>query len=78
MELGLHSTNIPAHILDSDHSKDEIVAILCTIIILDRQWSSATGLPTHFPEGSFDKTLVATVSSFKIFSVHFLPETNLT
>jgi hypothetical protein len=48
MELGFHSRDVPERVLESDPERDEIVAITCSIIILDRQWSVATGLPTHF------------------------------
>lgn len=62
MELGLHSADVPRYILESGHERKDIANILCSVIILDRQWSSASGLPTHFQESSFDKGLIATVS----------------
>jgi hypothetical protein len=68
MELGLHSQEDFRHVLEFGQQREEAVALLCSVIVLDRQWSAATGLPTHFHESSFDKSLTSKVSG-QIYSL---------
>lgn len=63
LELGLHSRDVPEHILGTEHERSQVVAIICTTIVLDRQWSAATGLPTHFQESHFHQAMKSSVSS---------------
>ncbi|KAH7354504.1 hypothetical protein B0T11DRAFT_321207 [Plectosphaerella cucumerina] len=63
LELGLHSHEVPDHILSSDQERTRVIAIICTTIVLDRQWSAATGLPTHFRESHFHHAMKSSVES---------------
>ncbi|KAM5350837.1 hypothetical protein ACJ41O_007342 [Fusarium nematophilum] len=59
MELGLHSRDAFQPGLE-DHSRQHEVAILsCSILILDRQWSAAAGLPSNFQESDFEMARVS-------------------
>ncbi|KAK7403436.1 hypothetical protein QQX98_010802 [Neonectria punicea] len=63
MELGLHNGDVSKHILTSDAQRQEAAIVVCSIIVLDRQWSAATGLPKNFQDSSFDPppvTLIVT------------------
>ncbi|KAJ9148692.1 Zn(2)-C6 fungal-type DNA-binding domain protein [Pleurostoma richardsiae] len=55
MELGLHNRDVARHVLSSEKQWSEYAAITASIVILDRQWSAATGLPTHFANSDFDQ-----------------------
>ncbi|KAF9888277.1 hypothetical protein FE257_008847 [Aspergillus nanangensis] len=57
MELGLHSRDASQHFLHWNQQPDAITTIVCSVIVLDRQWSAATGLPTNFHDASFDDSL---------------------
>lgn len=61
MELGLHNSEVSRHILASETLRAEAANITCSIIILDRQWSAATGLPAHFQESMFEPNLQSAV-----------------
>lgn len=66
MELGLHNGDVSKHILTSEVERQEAAIVMCSIIVLDRQWSAATGLPKNFQDSNFDPlpcTLVI-ISSF--------------
>ncbi|KAK0388024.1 LOW QUALITY PROTEIN: hypothetical protein NLU13_4268 [Sarocladium strictum] len=63
LELGLHSRDFPEHLLSPDCDRAQITAIICTTIVLDRQWSAATGLPTHFQESHFKSAMKSPVES---------------
>lgn len=41
MELGLHNQNVSQQYPDED--QDELAAICCSLIVLDRQWNAASG-----------------------------------
>lgn len=62
MELGLHSRDVPHHILRSDRKRTEVVAIICSTYVLDRQFSAATGLPTTFQQSFFQQALKSQAS----------------
>ncbi|KAH8655851.1 hypothetical protein BX600DRAFT_470426 [Xylariales sp. PMI_506] len=57
MELGLHDRNVARHALHSEQQRVEHAVLVSTIATLDRQWSAATGLPTHFGNSHFDQNL---------------------
>ncbi|KAH0422033.1 fungal specific transcription factor domain-containing protein [Colletotrichum camelliae] len=63
LELGLHSRDVPEHILGSERERVQVIAVICTTIVLDRQWSAATGLPTHFQESHFHQAMKSSVES---------------
>ncbi|KAL4938373.1 hypothetical protein BDV06DRAFT_226055 [Aspergillus oleicola] len=63
LELGLHSRDAREYMLLSDRECSEVVAVTCTTIVLDRQWSAATGLPTHFQESHFHRALKSSIES---------------
>ncbi|KAF4916576.1 hypothetical protein CGCF415_v000601 [Colletotrichum fructicola] len=63
LELGLHSRDVPEHILGSERERVQVIAVICTTIVLDRQWSAATGLPTHFQELHFHQAMKSSVKS---------------
>ena len=62
MELGFHNGEVSQHLLGSDAQREEAWILTSNIVILDRQWSSATGLPTHFNESSFSPIPLSSVS----------------
>ncbi|RMJ17553.1 hypothetical protein BHE90_006297 [Fusarium euwallaceae] len=53
MELGFHNGEVSEHLLESNTQREEAWTLISCIVIIDRQWSSATGLPTHFNNSSF-------------------------
>lgn len=59
MELGLHTSESIA--LIPGQERRTLGIVLSSIIVLDRQWSAATGLPIHFLDGSFDRKLLSEV-----------------
>lgn len=65
MELGLHRKDILRHFVREDSQHTEIKALLWSIVILDRQWSAASGLPQNFQESdfAFEKGMEPPVSS---------------
>ncbi|KAI6781168.1 uncharacterized protein J7T54_002524 [Emericellopsis cladophorae] len=54
MELGFHNGEVSKHILVSEAQKREVAVVTASVVILDRQWSAATGLPPNFQDSSFD------------------------
>ncbi|EWZ28351.1 hypothetical protein FOZG_17991 [Fusarium oxysporum Fo47] len=56
MELGFHNSDMWNHILKTDSQRKEASTIMCSVIILDRQWSAMTGLPANFPNAAFSFT----------------------
>jgi hypothetical protein len=62
MELGFHNSDMLHHILKTDSQRREASAIMCSVIILDRQWSAMTGLPANFPNAAFSLTPIFIVS----------------
>jgi len=54
LELGLHNRDVSDHVLRSRRQREEIITLTCSIIILDRQWSASTGLPSNFQDSPFD------------------------
>ena len=62
MELGFHNSDMLNHILKTDPQRREASAIMCSVIILDRQWSAMTGLPANFPNATFSLTPTFIVS----------------
>ncbi|KAF4969114.1 hypothetical protein FZEAL_10290 [Fusarium zealandicum] len=62
MELGLHNAEVFQHTLKSDAQRTEACTLVGSVVILDRQWSYATGLPTHFHETSFSSISTSSVS----------------
>ncbi|KAK0382773.1 hypothetical protein NLU13_9869 [Sarocladium strictum] len=63
MELGLHNREVVQHVLSSERMRAEVANITCSILVLDRQWSAATGLPPHFRESTFEQNLQAAVNN---------------
>lgn len=63
MELGLHTREILNQLIESEQEREEIATLISSVIVLDRQWSAATGLPTNFRESSFDAALSSHVST---------------
>lgn len=54
MELGLHSEKAAQECLDGDEKQIALATLSCTLLIIDRQWSAATGLPANFKESDFE------------------------
>lgn len=54
MELGLHRQDVARHVLSTDEQWAEYTIIATSALVLDRQWSAATGLPTNFSNSDFD------------------------
>lgn len=66
MELGLHDTDASqAHPgQNPGHDYENLGAVLCSLIVLDRQWSTASGLPPNFQLTDFEipvKTFVCCI-----------------
>ncbi|KAH8707127.1 hypothetical protein GQ44DRAFT_777517 [Phaeosphaeriaceae sp. PMI808] len=57
MELGLHRRDVHQQLLRDESQHAEISALLWSIVVLDRQWSAATGLPQNFQESDFDQAM---------------------
>ncbi|KAJ6279570.1 hypothetical protein J3E71DRAFT_393591 [Bipolaris maydis] len=57
MELGLHRRDVHCHLLRDEKQRTGISALIWSIVILDRQWSAATGLPQNFQESDFDQSI---------------------
>ncbi|KAH9242566.1 hypothetical protein K456DRAFT_1743743 [Colletotrichum gloeosporioides 23] len=53
MELGFHNGVMSEDMLDSRAQRTEVWALMSSIVILDRQWSAAAGLPRNFQESAF-------------------------
>ncbi|KAH8703032.1 hypothetical protein BGW36DRAFT_457402 [Talaromyces proteolyticus] len=70
MELGLHTREIPNQLIESEQEREEIATLISSVIVLDRQWSAATGLPTNFRECSFDAALSIYVTSPYLKAMH--------
>lgn len=62
MEMGLHNVDASQQYPDEDQSHAEVVAISCTLIILDRNWSAASGLPPNFQVTDFELATKSSVS----------------
>lgn len=54
MELGIHSHNHSRHHHETEEQEHQLAVLSCTILIVDRQWSAGTGLPSNFKETDFD------------------------
>ncbi|RBR11049.1 uncharacterized protein FIESC28_09194 [Fusarium coffeatum] len=63
MELGLHNAEVFKHTLKSETERTEACTLVSSIVILDRQWSYATGLPIHFHEKSFSSISTSSVKN---------------
>lgn len=72
MEIGLHSRDVYQQYLETDEQQEEAEIISTSLIVLDRQWSAATGLPSNFQLSDFDYADASSVS-FTVSSVT-LPE----
>lgn len=62
MELGLHRQDAHQHLTENERQREEISALVWSIVILDRQWSAATGLPQNFHDSDFDQAIEPPVS----------------
>jgi hypothetical protein len=72
MDLGFHNSDILNHILKTDSQRKEASAIMCSVIILDRQWSAMTGLPTNFPNAAFSPMSIYIVSHLALLLTVYL------
>ncbi|KAF4446667.1 hypothetical protein F53441_9709 [Fusarium austroafricanum] len=63
MELGLHNAEVFRHTVKTEAQRIEACTLISSIVILDRQWSYATGLPTHFQETSFSSISTSSVKN---------------
>ncbi|RGP61378.1 activator of stress 1 [Fusarium longipes] len=63
MELGLHNAEVFKHTVKSEAQRTEACTLVSSIVILDRQWSYATGLPIHFHETSFSSISTSSVKN---------------
>ncbi|KAL6244791.1 hypothetical protein RBB50_008319 [Rhinocladiella similis] len=62
MELGLHNQEMSQHCLENDEQRTAVVNLSCSILVLDRQWSAAAGLPNNFQESDFDAAIISAVT----------------
>jgi hypothetical protein len=63
LELGLHSIDCLQHFFKLECQRAQIMTIVSSIVVLDRQWSASSGLPTHFNDAHFDLSLTSSVST---------------
>ncbi|KAI7767302.1 hypothetical protein LZL87_009704 [Fusarium oxysporum] len=63
MELGLHNAEVFRHTVKTEAQRTEACTLISSIVILDRQWSYATGLPTHFQDKSFSSMSTSSVKN---------------
>lgn len=76
MEIGLHSRDVYQQYLETDEQQEEAEIISTSLIVLDRQWSAATGLPSNFQLSDFDYADASSVS-YTVSSPHF-PDADVT
>ncbi|KAH8880204.1 hypothetical protein GQ53DRAFT_737400 [Thozetella sp. PMI_491] len=57
MELGLHRQDTRFHMLQDKREQTQLINTLWNIVVLDRQWSCAAGLPQNFQDSDFAKSL---------------------
>ncbi|KAJ4856772.1 fungal specific transcription factor domain-containing protein [Trichoderma breve] len=57
MELGIHRREIFHQLFNIPSQRDKVGSTIWTIVVLDRQWSCALGIPQNFQESDFDKRL---------------------
>lgn len=57
MEMGLHRQDAIVHMIKDEAERSEVVNILWNMVVLDKQWSCAAGLPHHFSDDGFPRTL---------------------
>lgn len=62
MEIGLHSRDVFQQCLGTEKQQQEAEIISTSLIVLDRQWSAATGLPPNFQLSDFDYADASSVS----------------
>lgn len=62
MEIGLHSRDVYQQYLETEKQQEEAEIISTSLIVLDRQWSAATGLPSNFQLSDFDYADASSVS----------------
>ena len=70
MELGLHTSDAVQCATNLGGQAEDVANIVASVIVLDRQWSAATGLPTHFSNSTFDKKLVQKVIHSPLSPLH--------
>jgi hypothetical protein len=61
-ELGFHRRDVIEHFLHSDAARQEAGILIGSVLILDRQFSATTGLPSHFDNSSFEVLPISRVS----------------
>ncbi|KAF3407017.1 hypothetical protein DPV78_000413 [Talaromyces pinophilus] len=57
MEMGLHRQDAILHMIEDEAERFEVVNVVWNIVVLDKQWSCAAGLPHHFSDNGFPRTL---------------------
>ncbi|EEA24909.1 hypothetical protein TMatcc_008011 [Talaromyces marneffei ATCC 18224] len=57
MEMGLHRQDAILHMIEDEAERVEVVNVMWNIVVLDKQWSCAAGLPHHFSDEGFPRTL---------------------
>ena len=65
MELGLHSSEVLRSKVMSEREKEQVALLQATILIFDRHWSAAIGLPTNFQDSDFDPIPPEMVCDYK-------------
>ncbi|UPK97450.1 hypothetical protein LCI18_008385 [Fusarium solani-melongenae] len=70
MELGFHNGEVSKHLLELNAQREEAWNLISCILIIDRQWSSATGLPTHFNNSSFSSIPMSCIKNPHVKAMH--------
>lgn len=55
--MGLHRQDAIVHMIEDEAERFEVVNVMWNIVVLDKQWSCAAGLPHHFSDNGFPRTL---------------------
>lgn len=69
MELGFHNYEVLSRMMPAEKQRAEASNLLCSITVLDRQWSATTGLPANFDAKSFDTSFKTNVGLFLFASL---------
>lgn len=53
MELGIHSGDVVEQMLATEAQRKEAYTLMCSVVVLDRQWNAMAGLPANFAPHTF-------------------------
>ncbi|KAK0760457.1 hypothetical protein N5P37_006651 [Trichoderma harzianum] len=71
IELGIHRWEIFHQLFNVPSQRDKVASTIWTIVVLDRQWSCALGIPQNFQESDFDKRLPVPPALYAVMRIPF-------